>query len=259
MLSNVRFIYFDLDDTLCGYWDASKAALRRTFEEHPVATHSLEELLDAWAREFRVFAKEVKRPEWYSIYLQDGGVTRTEQMRRVLRGLGIDQEELAQRMSDFYGRHRNESLMLFPDAVAVLDELKQRGFGLGLMTNGPADVQRAEIATLGIGHYFDPVLIEGEVGEGKPLRSAFARAERLADSDPGELLFVGNSYRHDILPAITFGWHSVWIRRAGDVAPSLRGETAKPEERRPEDPSPDYEINELSELLALLPPVVPRR
>lgn len=32
MLSGVKAIYFDLDDTLCAYWDACKQGLRETFE-----------------------------------------------------------------------------------------------------------------------------------------------------------------------------------------------------------------------------------
>ena len=32
--AEVRAVFFDLDDTLCGYWDACKIALRETFAEH---------------------------------------------------------------------------------------------------------------------------------------------------------------------------------------------------------------------------------
>jgi FMN phosphatase YigB (HAD superfamily) len=139
----------------------------------------------------------------------------------------------------------------FEDAVAVLECLRER-FSLGLITNGPADVQRQEIETLGIGHYFDCVLIEGEMGEGKPHQSVFRRAEQCFEVSGTEILFVGNSYAHDIRPAIDAGWRTAWIRRPTDIPPSA-GPGGSAVEAKPEDaPEPDVTIGELRELKPLL-------
>jgi HAD superfamily hydrolase (TIGR01549 family) len=250
-LSEIRAIYFDLDDTLCGYWAASSRALEASFEAHRPETHSTRDLLEHWATAFREFIPEIKTDRWYPGYLASGEPTRTEQMRRALAHAGIGDLNLASQISETYMRLRNENLTLFPDAIKVLDMVHAR-YPLGLITNGPADIQRMEIATLGIGHYFANVFIEGEVGFGKPEPEVFQRAARAVEQPPEHLLFVGNSYEHDILPAIAAGWSTAWIRRPSDIPPSAGITRSRPEERKPDQPAPTYEIKELSELIPIL-------
>jgi putative hydrolase of the HAD superfamily len=250
-LPGIRGIFFDLDDTLCAYWDASKAGLRHAFAAHGPEEHDLETLVAHWAAAFREFAPKVKSEDWYPGYLRSGERTRTEQMRLALLRLGISDENRAARLSTAYMEGRNAELRLFPDAIEVLTTLNAR-FPLGLMTNGPADIQRQEITTLEIADFFNPILIEGEMGEGKPNATVFARAESAMGLGAQELLMVGNSYSHDIRPALERGWRAIWIRRPSDVPPSADG-TSKPEEMPESAPAPTAIISELSALLPLLP------
>lgn len=244
-------IYFDLDDTLCAYWEAGKAGLLAAFRAHPVEDQSPEQMLRHWAKAFREFSPTIKRTHWYPVYLKLGGPTRVEQMRMTLREAGVEDEELAGRLADSYAVERNRALRMFPDAAEVLEALSGR-LPLGLITNGPADVQREEIATLGLEGVFDPVLIEGEMGFGKPDPRVFEIAREAMGLEPREILFVGNSYAHDIAPAIEAGWHTAWIRRPTDVPPSADGTDRGPEARPSGSPAPDLETSDLREILAML-------
>jgi len=249
ILEGVKAIYFDLDDTLCGYWDAAKGGLRAAFEAHPIPGKTTDESLAAWANEFRRFAHELKTSHWYEIYLTQGGVTRVQLINETLEALGLHDPELAWKIGDTYGKERDARLKLFPEVKNVLGALHNR-YPLGLITNGPADVQRQEIETLGIGDYFDHVFIEGEMGMGKPHASVMRRAEQAVGGHGGEILFVGNSYAHDMLPAIELGWRTAWVRRPSDVPPSSK--SGKPEERPPGSPAPDMEMDDLCHLLTAL-------
>lgn len=245
-MRQIRGIYLDLDDTLCGYWDASKAALREAFAAYAPEGVTVEQMVSAWAAAFRAFSPTLKQTDWYQTYLKSGEPTRTEQMRLTLLELGIDDPVLAKRIGDHYGEARNRNLKLFPEAKDFLDRALAAGYRLGLITNGPADIQREEIETLGIGDYFDPILIEGEMGEGKPNASVFHRAETEMGLTADELVFVGNSYAHDIAPAIAAGWRTVWIRRSSDVPPSAEGKGPRSFDERPEDsPQPDFVTDNL--------------
>lgn len=246
---NVRAVFFDLDDTLCAYWDAAKAGLRAAFEAEPVPGYELEEALKVWAREFRRYAEELKTSHWYEIYLTEGSTTRAELMRQALEAMGVTDPELAWRLSEVYGRERDARLELFPDARNVLRALSGT-FHLGLITNGPADIQRQEIATLNIGSYFETVLIEGEMGLGKPHAAVFAKAEEACRAKGDEVLFVGNSYAHDIAPALRAGWRTVWIRRESDVPPSA--DTPRREEMPEGAIHPDAILETLEPLPRLL-------
>lgn len=247
--TTIKGIYFDLDDTLCGYWHAVSRGLEAAFEEQPVNDLSTKEIIDVWAAKFREFSKEVKEQNWYKQYLEQGGITRTELMRLVLLSQGIDDAERAEALSASYAKHRNANLKLFPEAEAMLEKLHGK-FPLGLITNGPADIQREEIETLGIGKYFDHVFIEGEQGIGKPSPKVFFKAEEAMGLAGEELLFVGNSYEHDILPAIQAFWRTVWVRRDTDVPPSSERTGPKPIQKH--CPFPDAVIDDLGTLLKLL-------
>lgn len=251
--ADVRAVYFDLDDTLCGYWDACKAALRETFEAHGPEGHEVDALIHRWAEAFRAFAPGLRDLGLYEGYLVSGRHTRNEQMRRTLALLEIEDEELACRLGDHYAARRDANLRLFPDALALLDLLRDRGYRMGLITNGPADVQRQEVTTLGLAAYFDPIYIEGEVGYGKPDPRVLASAAEAVGQPPERILFVGNSYRHDIEPAIGAGWRTAWIRRPSDVPPSADpADSGRPESLPAGAPPPDVEITNLEALPPLL-------
>lgn len=248
--SKVRGIYFDLDDTLCGYWNASKAGLRTAFTQHPVEGKTPEEMVVAWGEAFRSFSPQLKdQAPLFQEYLTSGTVTRTHQMQLTLLSLGIDDSELAKNLSQAYMVERDRNLKLFDDAVTILNAVHGK-FPLGLITNGPADIQNQEVDTLKIRHYFDNIFIEGEMRVGKPHKSVFDRAATAIGCQPEEILMVGNSYGHDIVPAIEYGWVSAWIRRDSDVPPSSR--SGKPEEMPEGGPRPDMIISDLTELLPLL-------
>lgn len=250
-LSQIRGIYFDLDDTLCTYWDASKAGLRRAFEQHGPPGYSTEDMVRSWAAAFREFSPTLKKTGWYAGYLDSGEPTRTEQMRLTLERIGIEDPDRARLLSQSYMQERDRALRLFDDAETVLEELSRR-YPLGLITNGPADIQRQEISTLGIEGYFSHILIEGEMREGKPKPGVLRRAEAAMELPPSHILIVGNSYAHDVAPALAAGWRAIWVRRATDVPPSA-GDEPKPEEMPEGGPPPDAIVGELCELLRLLP------
>ncbi len=246
-LRHVRAIFFDLDDTLCAYWEASKFALFRAFEHHGPPGFTPQEMIKHWASAFRGFGPTLKQTGWYPIYLKTGEPTRTEQMRLALLEIGMVDDARAAKLSQAYAEERDRALRLFEETEPVLKTLHGR-YPLGLITNGPADVQRQEVETLKLTHYFDTILIEGEMGEGKPAKAVFDRAERSVGVPGKDILFVGNSYVHDVRPALDYGWRAVWVRRPSDVPPSATG----PEMRPHDAPIPDATISDLTDLLPML-------
>lgn len=245
--SAIRAVVFDLDDTLCGYWEAAKTGIRRCFELCRPEGVSVETMLANWVAAFQEFCPTLSKSDWYPAYLESGEPTRTEQMRRALSRLGIVDEELADRMSLTYMEQRDSALALYDDALLALQTLKA-SYRLGMITNGPADIQRQEIGTLGIGGFFDSILIEGEVGFGKPRVEVFRLAESQLGVQPHEALFVGNSFSHDIRPAIAAGWRTVWLRRPTDVPFGK----SSPEPIPADGPFPDLILSDLSSLVSTL-------
>lgn len=242
----VQAVYFDLDDTLCAYWDAAKTGLTRAFEDHPEHGLPLQKLKDEWATAFAAFVQTIGQTHWYEKYKSSGEVTRVELMRRTLERCGIFDDELAHRLSHTYHVERQAALELFPEATQILESL-QPHYPLGLITNGPADIQRQEIEKLQIAPYFAHIFIEGEFGIGKPDPSIFEAARQAVNLQPHQLLYVGNSFKHDIVPAHKAGWKTAWIRRPSDVPPSSK--TGQPEDLPEGATPPDLTLTNLRQLL----------
>jgi len=59
---------------------------------------------------------------------------------------------------------------------------------------------------LGLEGLFNLVAIEDEVGVGKPHPAIFKQVQRQLGLPHKHILFVGNSWAHDVLGALNAGW-----------------------------------------------------
>ena len=132
-------------------------------------------------------------------------------------------------------------LALFADAVTTLEALRRADPGrpIGLVTNGPADIQRPKPDLLGILPLVDFAVISGEVGVWKPDPAIFREALRRGGAGPEAAIFTGDSPEHDIAGARAAGIGAVWVNRSGRP-------WAHPA------PPPDVEVANLTALLPLL-------
>lgn len=131
-----------------------------------------------------------------------------------------------------------DNMTLPEDAVLVLETLRPR-FKLGLITNGPAHIQRRKIERFGLAERMDVLVVSGEFGAAKPDPAIFAHALAQLDVAPVEALFVGDSLDHDLDGATAAGMPFVWFNR----------HNAPP---RDDLPAPVTTIQRLDELLPLV-------
>lgn len=197
-----RVILLDLDDTLCDYSAARERRLRIALADAsglPENAPELGVLVGA------------------SIAMQPHGA---EHFRDLLVQHGYAGNNRVDAAMAWYRANRFHGLELFPGALGVLERLR-RGPGaianrpLGIITNGPADVQRDKVALLQIRRLVDFVIISGEFGASKPDPAIYAEALRKAGATADDTVFVGDSPEHDIAGAHASGMRSVWINRHG--------------------------------------------
>src|SRR5436190_20855342 len=93
---------------------------------------------------------------------------RREVVRLALLELGVKNASLAARIGDAYGHHRDAGMEPLPDAINTVRWLKASGCALALLTNGAGPAQRKKIVRFGLADFFDTILVEGEIGFGKP-------------------------------------------------------------------------------------------
>uniref|UniRef100_UPI002ADE09E4 HAD family hydrolase n=1 Tax=Tepidiforma sp. TaxID=2682230 RepID=UPI002ADE09E4 len=141
-----------------------------------------------------------------------------------LQRLGLD-PAAAPRLADRYWEEQTARMQLFDDALPTLDLLREAGFRLGLLTNGPAEMQRWKLSRFPIADRFEVVVIEGEFGHGKPHPRVFQHALERVGASPAEAWHIGDNLYADIGGARRVGLHATWIHRGrlelGDNPPAI--------------------------------------
>ena len=79
-------------------------------------------------------------------------------------------------------RFATHAIKPFDDAVATVQWLRAQGCRLALLTNGGSKAQRRKIDRFDLAPLFDAILIEGEVGFGKPDPRIYAQALATLDA-----------------------------------------------------------------------------
>lgn len=241
----IRAIFFDLDDTLIRYEPAYESAL--------TASHAL-----LASRHPHVNRGELRRAIYDAYEKQFGygtpgfadlGILSVEELRTILtsaalRALGIDPEPdfISALIESHEGVERRE-IGPFADTTETLDILATT-FPLGVITNGPAAMQRGKLMQAGLTHRFPVIIVDSEFGHPKPDGRIFAHAAASVGCVPEELLFVGNSPEADVAGAVSAGWTCVWLNADGVPLPASV-------------PAPRYVVRQLSDLLTI-PPVAER-
>lgn len=98
----------------------------------------------------------------------------------------------------------------FPNAYETLEQFKNRGYKLGLITNGYGEFQSRNLHALAIQNYFDVILISENEGIRKPDSAIFHRtAERLGVSLK-ECVYVGDHPVNDVAASRKAGMRGIW-------------------------------------------------
>ncbi|MFH1567154.1 MAG: HAD family hydrolase, partial [Gemmatimonadota bacterium] len=100
-------------------------------------------------------------------------------------------------------------------------------------------VQYDKLRAIGLEGAFQCVLLSEEVGVRKPDPRIFHQACAALGAEPGKVVYVGDSYRNDVVGARNAGLLSCWYNPGGAA---------------PEDPQvrPDFHIRRLDQLPGVL-------
>lgn len=205
---SITTLIFDLDGTLCSYGTNLENSLSRTFDGEPVA-FSAEEYQEEFGNQFdKAINDEVDRPDlsfrkrifFEVLSNKEAGAKDSE----VTEGKIL---ELGERFKEI----REGSLQLFPEVPEVLEELRS-DYQLGLLTNGPSDLQWSKIKILGIESWFEDIVVSGEHGTAKPDPEIFEIALEGLGSDRTHSVYIGNSQKYDVAGANRAGLPVVWRR-----------------------------------------------
>ena len=102
----------------------------------------------------------------------------------------------------------------FHDSVPVLDQLRESGYQVGVITNLRRDLDEL-CQRVGLSPYLDFTVGSEEVGIEKPHPPIFMAALEKVGVSPEEVLHVGDQVRSDVMGAEGVGMKAILIDRSG--------------------------------------------
>ena len=224
----IEILFLDLDDTILDFHKAERLAIAKTFTAFDL--EPTEEILNRY--------HDINLMHWQM--LERGELTRpqvlTGRFRMLFEELGRQVD--AQAVARVYEKNLGIGHYFLPGAQDAVQTL-QKGYRLFLASNGTATVQHSRLTSAGLYPYFEKVFVSQELGYNKPAKAFFdACAKEIPGYAPEKALMVGDSLSSDILGGINAGLPTCWVNPHH-----------KP---HPENITPDYQIEALSQLPELL-------
>ena len=223
----IEFLLLDLDDTILDFHKAERIALSKTFRDFGLEPR--EEVLELYH----------KINKWHWEQLELGVMTRDQvlvgRFDRLFQELGMEVDAAA--CMKRYEHNLSTGHYFLPGAEEAVKRLHEK-YRLFLVSNGTATVQQGRLTSAGLYPYFEQVFISQEIGFNKPDKAFFDRCfDRISGFAPDRALMVGDSLTSDIKGGVNAGLTTVWVN---------------PEHKDCGDIHPDYEIERLYQLEALL-------
>ena len=194
-ISGVHAIVLDLDDTLYperSYALSGFVAVARWLRvRHPCPFDPAERMRALFETEYR--------PRVFD---------------RLLLELGLPPSAVTvSEMIDCYHSHK-PAISLYPDADAALCRWSS-DFHLGLISDGPVEVQQRKIDALGLSGRIEHIILTDTWGREywKPHVRAFRAMEALCGCDESALLYIADNPSKDFLAPRCLGWRTVRLCR----------------------------------------------
>ena len=203
-----KAVFFDFDDTL-----QSRAGAYRMY---------CEDFLD---RYFPGLSDEekVRKMDEMEEHVDGGYKSREEYWPEMIDLWGWkDAPELSVLTDDFNSRF-GLKVDLLPDSVDVIKQLKQRGYILGMITNGNSKLQNTKLDTAGIRGLFDVVVVSDDIGIWKPEAGIFEYAMNKVGVTAEQSVYVGDHPVNDIQGALNARMQPVWMNYGSFAGQATEG------------------------------------
>ena len=224
----VEILFLDLDDTILDFKKAERIAISKTIGEFGL------EPTDEVLHRYHLINK------WHWEQLELGKLTRPEVLQNRFEALFAEFGKEVDKVACAKAYETNLSIghYFLPGAEETVEYLSKH-YRLFLTSNGTASVQKGRMTSANLYRFFEKVFVSQEIGHNKPSKAYFDGCiAQIPGYDPAKTMIVGDSLSSDIRGGINAGIATCWINPAHTPGR--------------EDIQPDYEIEYLHQLPALL-------
>lgn len=184
--SNIRAIAFDLDGTLIDSVPDLAAATNAT-----LAQNQYQPVTEALVRSWVGNGAQV---------LMQRALSYVSAMPEDAPDLQVILEQIMPQFMHHYGEHLQKHSRLYPGVIDTLQQLKQAGFKLAIVTNKPYRFTVPLLTAFGLDDLFSEVLGGDSLAKMKPDPMPLQHLLKQWQLDESQLLMIGDS-KNDILAA----------------------------------------------------------
>jgi len=228
-----KHLFFDLDRTLWDFDSNFIESFKEIFEKYALEKNGIPSL-EAFTAIYTGHNDRL-----WDLYRNDK--ISKEELRDTrfiitLNDFGIDNVDLANRISEEYIFISPRKGILMPGTIEVLEKLKTN-YQLHIITNGFEEIQKVKMEYAGLNGYFDCIVTSEEAGSKKPDNRIFNYALEKAGAKVTESIMIGDDFNVDIIGATSIGMDTIFY---------------DPQNEESNDQKPTYRVTHLTELLSLL-------
>lgn len=237
----MRWLFFDLDDTLWNFTENSSTALRKLYEQSPILKKLFKDI-----EEF-IHIYHINNKLMWDFYAQGKVNTKELKVERWRRTLATRQFEVLTAVCEELDTNYLDILAEGEAMIKGVEEMLEyvtRQALVAVLSNGFSKTQYKKLRYSGLDKYVTRTIVSEEIGINKPNPALFRYAvEETGASEP--FIMIGDNAETDILGAMRAGWYAIWYNPKGEAFPLNK------EEMKEEGINPELylgSVNEMEEL-----------
>ena len=242
--NTVKWIWFDVDDTIVNFTLNSRRAMEIVYGQ----SRLLQQLFSStacWIENYERHNKQLweqfNRGEIESDFL------RVQRFIGPLTEAGCPENiarDTAKELDPLYLDILAAQPAIIDGADKLIEELYNRGYHIGVVSNGFSGIQQKKLKTAGVDKWIDCVVLSDDININKPDPRIFQYAmKKVGQTIPEANLMIGDNPLTDVAGALNAGWLAILFNQSS----SLTDKHAK---------SPDS-VTSLMDILNFLPEKAP--
>lgn len=104
---------------------------------------------------------------------------------------------------------------LFEDVYEVIEKLYNKGYKLGVISNGDLSQQTDKLKRTNIYNFFEIVTTSSEYQYSKPNSKLYEEIITRFNINKREMIMIGDQAEKDVLPCLDIGIDAIWLNRNG--------------------------------------------
>lgn len=204
----MKYIFFDLDITLIDVKKAQYAAIEDLYNiyafNNVVDLHSFSKKWD-------------ELTDYHYAFYTKKEISYEEQRNRRIIDLfacyDMKLDKTPKEIYDIYLKTFEDNWSIFDDVYNVIEELYNKGYKLGVISNGDLNQQTDKLKRTGIYKFFEIITTSSEYDYSKPNPKLYEAIIRRFNIDKKEMIMIGDQVEKDIIPCLSIGIDAIWLNR----------------------------------------------